>query len=259
MTKKAILIVAHGSTSKNNESAVETQARLLRDKGFDNVYHGFKGYSKPFIQDVVEELAADGFDEIIAVPMFIATGHYTDIVVPKRLGLEPNTTEGTVSVKGRNVHIRMTGVFGTDPRLADIILKRAKEISKGGNRPGILLIGHGSKNPENHDMVKLNAERVGKSCPNVYCSFNEFNEPDVVDALVQMEKDGIDEVLAIPLFVSSGGHTDEDLPEKLGLRQGERHGRKEINGRMLNIRYSDPIGMDPDVSEILASIIKPLL
>jgi sirohydrochlorin cobaltochelatase len=259
MTKKAILIIGHGSKSPANASAVKMHADILTDKGYNNVYYGFRAYSEPIIPHILETIIQDGADERIAVPLFMSHGYYADSSIPKKLGLEKGVSEGSVEMYGRSVTVHITDVFGCDPKMTDILLSEAERLNTDGKTSVVFLIGHGSKTSENHDMVKLNADRLKERRPGVYYSFNEFSSPTVEEALATMVSDGAEEALVLPLFVSSGGHTDKDLPEKLGIAEGSDTGSVNINGRVLTVRYAGPIGMNPGVNEIIESLIRPFL
>lgn len=254
-SEKAILIAAHGSKSKNNESAAALQARLLTEKGYKNIHYAFKGYSEPRIQEILTDLESKGFREIVAIPLFMAPGHYADKVIPRQLGLPEGSVSGT-SPGGAKISI--TGVIGTHPLAGKIALNEALGLSKGKGKKGVLFIGHGSKSPDAMKMVFDNVEKAKETFPHVYAAFNEFNEPTVGDALETMAADGIDEILAVPLFVSSGGHTEEDLPEALGLFN-PTEGRVTVSGRDMDVRYGRPFGELPAVSAIMESLLEPHL
>ncbi|NLL94196.1 MAG: hypothetical protein GX224_00295 [Thermoplasmatales archaeon] len=251
MAKTAIMIAAHGSISKNNESAAELQAKLLSEKGFENVYPCYKGYTKPYIQDTLAELDAKGFGRIVVVPLFMAPGYYSDKVLPKRLGLPEGVKEGT-SPGGAKIVV--TDPIGIHPMAAKIALDEALSLSEGNGRKGVLFIGHGSKSPDAIAMVMGNVVSAREWHPHVYGAFNEFNEPTVEAALKTMAADGMDEVLAVPLFVSSGGHTEDDLPGKLGLSTPTA-GNVTVAGRAMDVRYGRPFGEIPATSAILEAML----
>ncbi len=65
-----------------NEQAdeqAEGMARELRDRGYDlTVYRGMQ-YTEPLIEDAAEQAAADGVEELIAVPVYPLSGPSTNI------------------------------------------------------------------------------------------------------------------------------------------------------------------------------------
>ncbi|MDR0523898.1 MAG: hypothetical protein LBG62_05705 [Candidatus Methanoplasma sp.] len=252
---KGILIIGHGSKSGLNEEAAEMHAEHLRRAGFENVYHAFKGYSEPRIGDTLLRMASDGIRDIAVIPLFIASGHYADSVIPKRVGLRKSEREGTVQIDGREARVRIAETFGSRPSLTGVIEAMLREASAG---PGdaVLLIGHGSKSRHNREMVELNAERLRERTDlSVSCAFNEFNEPSVEDALEAIAGSGARRVVAVPMFVSSGEHTDRDIPEKLGLAPGERSG----SVRGMDVAYLAPVGSRPETGAVLEDVLRGIL
>lgn len=254
MSEKAILVIGHGSTLDTNESAVELHAGLLKSKGYSNVYHCYKGYTKPSIGTALEKIAESKITEVIAVPLFISDGHYMNRVIPKRLGLEENTYSGNVSVSGQSISINITKSFGSHPDLK-YVLKSAIENTPHYKEAAILLIGHGSKDPYNKKMVEFNASNLMEmGFSKVFTAYNEFNEPSVETSLESMISEGLKEVIAIPMFISPGMHVIKDLPEKLGLFSNH-NGIVKTDCGSINVSYVEPIGMNPAVNDILESMI----
>ncbi len=88
--------------------------------------------------------------------------------------------------------------------------------------PGLLLIAHGSPsaawNQEVLDLGQRVAEEVGKTgefCA-VRTAFLEAAQPDVPTALAELEAQGCDRIVAVPLFIAPSGHSHFDVPLVLG-------------------------------------------
>jgi len=119
-------------------------------------------------------------------------------------------------------------------------------------KEGIIIIGHGSKLNFNKDIMELHAKRMReKGFKNVYIGFNEISLPSIEETLEKMAADGIDVVIALPLFIASGIHLTKDIPEKIGVPENGTSGSVVINGRSMKVKYATPIGDDPKVTEIL--------
>ncbi|MEM4468526.1 MAG: CbiX/SirB N-terminal domain-containing protein, partial [Candidatus Nezhaarchaeales archaeon] len=77
-----------------------------------------------------------------------------------------------------------------------------------------LLIGHGSTNPSQKRVLEGLA-RIVKSkgvFGEVFYAFMRVNEPKLSDILHKIVEKGYRKVVAIPVFVSEGSHTIEDIP-----------------------------------------------
>lgn len=249
---KGILIIGHGSRLNFNKDVMWMQAENLRSIGHENVYIGFNEMSSPSIEDALIQMADDGIDEIVAIPFFIASGLHNVRDIPAKLGIPEGSAGGTVSVGGREVSIHYETPFGDDPALTEVISGRVRDLSTGEGRLGVMIIGHGSRLGFNSDVAEVNADRLRRmGYRDVRVAFNEFNEPSVEDCLASMLDDGMDEIVAIPMFIASGGHVGEEIPGKLGIPAHSDGGTVMHGGKTVRIRFAAPIGEDPRLCAVL--------
>ncbi|MAF82543.1 MAG: CbiX/SirB N-terminal domain-containing protein [Gammaproteobacteria bacterium] len=93
-----------------------------------------------------------------------------------------------------------------------------------GPKIGILLVNHGSEQKAWRDMLVDVEKAVDDkllALPNVQgvkTAFNEYTEPSIATQMKAFDDEGYDEVIALPLFLTVGGHTNSDLPNGLGLK-----------------------------------------
>lgn len=116
-----------------------------------------------------------------------------------------------------------------------------------------LLIGHGSKLDIQKKMIERLAESVKsrKIFAEVFYAFMNVNKPTIRDAMTDIVRKGYRKVIAIPVFLSEGVHTTEDIPKELGLKNGQREGVVEFDGVEVKILYARTIGYDDRIAEIL--------
>jgi len=254
--KKGIMIIGHGSRYNYNKWVMEEQKKRLEERGFENIYIGFNETTYPLVNDVVEEMAADGIDEVVAVPFFIASGLHITRDIPNKLGIPNGSDGGTVEVNGKMVSIRYEPPFGKDPTLAAILSERIQELSNGGNR-GIIVVGHGSRLPYNKETIIFQANELKKmGYGNVRYGFNEFDEPHIEDVFDEMVSQGIDEMIVLPLFISLGAHLKHDIPGKIRLKDGINEDTFVTDGRSVTVKYAAPVGSDPRLTDIIAERIR---
>ncbi len=253
-----IMLAGHGSTMAFNKGVLDMQAEKLRSKGYDNVYVGFNEFSIPSIRETAEEMVEDGYDEIVILPFFIASGlHVTRDIPMKHLDLPRNATEGISKIAGKDVKIHIEQPFGEDPNLTDIIVERIKELSTPGKDTAIMVMGHGSRLDFNSDVVKLNADRLrARGYKRVYVGYNEFNEPKIEDVVPKIIDDGAEEIVAIPMFISLGKHLTMDVPGKLGIEDFSDGGILHRNGRDVELKYAVPLGGDPRLCDVLVEKLR---
>ncbi|TAJ44797.1 sirohydrochlorin nickelochelatase [Methanofollis fontis] len=120
-------------------------------------------------------------------------------------------------------------------------------------RKGLLLVGHGSKLPYNKELIENTAALIAEQHPEflVKPGFMSMNEPTVTDVLNSFKHDDIDLLVVVPLFLAKGVHILKDIPELLGLPEGEKKGTFAHNSGSIPLVYADPIGGDPLLADLM--------
>ncbi|MEN3006746.1 MAG: sirohydrochlorin nickelochelatase [Candidatus Methanosuratincola petrocarbonis] len=121
---------------------------------------------------------------------------------------------------------------------------------------GLMLVGHGSREPYNKDAIQYFADRLKSKYPYVGYAFMENSVPSIREALEDASRSGIDELIVQPVFLTRGVHIDFDIPELLGIPRGSRSGIVTVSGKEITIKYGRPLGKDDRILEILVDRIK---
>jgi sirohydrochlorin cobaltochelatase len=111
---------------------------------------------------------------------------------------------------------------------------------------GIILLGHGSRDPLWRQPMEAVAARLARLQPGlpVRCAYLELEPPTLADAARELVAVGATSVSVTPMFLGSGKHVREDLPVLLqALRQ-------EHAAVIFELR--PPVGDDPRVLDLLA-------
>ena len=119
---------------------------------------------------------------------------------------------------------------------------------------GLLIIGHGSRLEYGKELINETAKMIAEKTDEytiITCSM-EFNEPNVEEGLAEMRKKDIDYLVAIPMFLAKGIHVLHDIPEILGLSEGEFRGEFTLaDGRNIPLVYANPLGSDPLLANLM--------
>ena len=258
---KGIIIIGYGTRTGNLTEIIEGQAARLRARGIGNVYTAYFRVSSPTIQEAVAEAVGDGCDDLLAIPYYIAEGRLTYEMIPDKLGLGTGSSRGTALVGGKDIRIRMASAFNSAPALTDILIDRIAD-SGGTMDTGILIIGHGSRDltSSNEEVISLNARRLkAVGYRHVAYSFNEFVGPAIADALKGLASEGVSRIIAVPLFIASGVHLGEEIPEQLGIPAYSGGGQISAGGREIPLVYTRPVGADPRLTDILVAKAREFL
>jgi sirohydrochlorin cobaltochelatase len=89
---------------------------------------------------------------------------------------------------------------------------------------GLVLFGHGARDPRWADTMKALAERIGALDPELplQLAFLEFMSPDLSAAVDLLVAQGVRSIVVAPVFLAAGGHVLRDLPDRLAAI-AERH------------------------------------
>ena len=126
---------------------------------------------------------------------------------------------------------------------------------------GILTIGHGSRLPYNTQVVTEIAKMISEKHPEyvIKIGFVEHSEPTVEEALMSFKGTGVTKIAATPIFLASGVHLTEDIPEFLKLDPETSEGEIELDGQKVKISYAKPLGSDRLVADIIFKRVQEVL
>ena len=102
---------------------------------------------------------------------------------------------------------------------------------------GILICGHGSRDPKAVIEFTQVVEKIKSRLPNIPVAYGflEFNRPVISAALDQLRNIGVERVIALPAMLFAAGHAKNDIPAVLNKYSAE-------NG--LLIQYGRELGLN---------------
>ena len=113
-------------------------------------------------------------------------------------------------------------------------------------KEGIILIAHGSRDPEWSRPFERIAASLGQKLPAVSIGLAYLEHgPSLDETATALFAKGVVSIRVVPVFLGQGGHVKEDLPRLVAqsLRPG------------LNLTLDQPIGEQSRVIEAIASAI----
>ncbi|MFP8952213.1 CbiX/SirB N-terminal domain-containing protein [Natrialbaceae archaeon A-arb3/5] len=276
---QALVIAAHGSHLNPDASdPTYAHADTVRETGaFDEVREAF-WKEEPHFREVIRTLESE---EVFVVPLFISEGYFTEQVIPRELRLEDwdpgkwdsdGTDASQVTLEATDVGktIHYCGPVGTHDAMTDVIVQRAERVtgdpdvgkvsesedsearrslSDGG--VGLAVVGHGTERNENSaKAIEYHTDRIRERdrFDEVKALFMD-EEPEVDDVTDFFESD---DIVVVPLFIADGYHTQEDIPEDMGLTEDYRLGwdvPAEVDGHQ--IWYAGAVGTEELMADVL--------
>lgn len=115
-------------------------------------------------------------------------------------------------------------------------------------RPGVLLVGHGTRSPTGQAQCAALAERLRPLwAPRpLALAFLELAEPSIDQALERLLAEMPDRLVVFPLLLFAAGHARRDIPQAV-QRALERHGAKSLPWVQV-----EPLGCHPAIVELSA-------
>jgi sirohydrochlorin cobaltochelatase len=138
--------------------------------------------------------------------------------------------------------------------MTDVIVRRAESVTGDpdvGEGFGLAVVGHGTKRNENSaKAIEYHARRVDEldRFDEVRALFMD-EEPEIDDVTDHFESD---DVVVVPLFIADGFHTQEDIPEDMGLTDDHRTGwdtPATVDGH--RIWYAGAVGTEPLMADVV--------
>ncbi len=113
---------------------------------------------------------------------------------------------------------------------------------------GIVLFGHGSRDPLWHLPMQAVAQRIGALNPGVLvqCAYLELTQPDLPTATLSLMAAGAKFITVVPLFLGVGKHAREDLPVLVNSLQ--------LQHPTVTFKLQCAVGEDPRLIDQLARI-----
>ena len=117
------------------------------------------------------------------------------------------------------------------------MISSASKTYKYPSNIGILLCGHGSRDPQAVKEFINVVNKIKSRIPNIPVTYGflEFNRPIISVALDQLRNMGVERVIALPAMLFAAGHTKNDIPAVLNKYSAE-------NG--LQIKYGRELGLN---------------
>ena len=262
----ALVLVAHGSTlNADSAKPAHQHADELRSRRlFAEVRVGFLK-QQPGVSGVLRGITAR---RVFIVPLFISEGYFTEEVLPLELGFRTNDDTSLERVRqDREQTLHYCEPVGTHPGMTAALLARAGGVVEQhpfphAPKPGdttLIIAGHGTgKNENSRKAIEQQVALIGakREYAEVRAVFLE-EEPRVESCY---ELAATRNIVVVPVFISDGLHSYEEIPVKLGepekrvqqrLANGKPTWVNPTERRGKRVWYSASIGTEPFIAEVI--------
>lgn len=227
--KIGILIVNHGSVAeswRNQLLDIEKQVEptLLAHTKISDVKTAFMEYTEPSIATRMKEFDAEGFDEVVVIPVFLTvSSHYShDIPVIVGLSSDPKIKEDLkkekIEVYRSKAKVTIAPPLDYSSILKKNIERRVTALSKNSDNEGVLLVAYGDEqyNQQWEEMV----EEIGKylkiktghqDIAYAWCGhLVHYSQEPTKNGILKLQELN-DQVLVIPVLIANDPYFQQEI------------------------------------------------
>lgn len=241
----ALLVLGHGSTENASSSrSVREHAEQLRERDLFAEVHAAFWKETPSFRDALKAIDCR---VVYVVPAFISEGYFTRQIIPRELGITGRTTQS-----GDHL-LHYCDPVGSHPSMTDRLLERASQMTAGIEPADIdlVIIGHGTPRDSNSSAaIRTQVERIqARDLGYAKISDAYLSEAPLINDWQQATQSP--HVVVVPFFIADGLHSEQDIPEILGLDAAVdgRFAPRSVLGRTLH--YSRAIGTDGGIADVI--------
>jgi sirohydrochlorin ferrochelatase len=174
--KRGILLIDRGS--KEREASEELEAickEVKRRRDYTFAEYCFLEVTPPYIEDGIKKCLKKDIDFLTIVPYFLYPGKKVKASVTEVMKYQATTNVKFLVTKPMSMH--MTLVKLVENRIKSALEKNGSSLTN--DKIDVLIIGHGSKDPNAKISIKYIVDKLRHSYKNVDYCFLEIEEPNI--------------------------------------------------------------------------------
>ena len=206
--KRGLLLIDRGSREREASEELETICKEVKKKGgYAFAEYCFLEVTLPYIDDGMKKCLQSDIDALTIVPYFLYPGKKVKAAV----------TEAMKYQSGTNVKFLVTKPMSMHMTLVKLVQSRIKSaLDKGGvslpdNKVDVLVIGHGSKDPNAKMSIQYVVGELSHSYRNVDYCFLEIEEPNIEQGIESCKEKNPEVLVVVFYFLHEGAHVKTDI------------------------------------------------
>ena len=210
--KRGLLLIDRGS----REEEVKGELRYICSKAKESGGYQFSDYCflevvPPYIEEGMEKCFKQDIDTLTVVPYFLYPGKKVKLAVNKAIEMTLKTNMRIKIAKPITLHKSLLDIVNA--KVDDVIAKNKIAFSK--KKIDVLLIGHGSKDPNAKTSLQYVVDGLKGSYQNVTLCWLEIEEPNINQGIEACAKNNPNVLIIVPYFLHRGAHVKRDIYEDL--------------------------------------------
>ena len=210
--KRGVLLIDRGSREKEVKEELDFICKKVKEKGnyvFSN--YCFLEVIPPFIEEGVKKCLQHEIESLTIVPYFLYPGKKVKAAVNDAIKLQSETNVKFVISKPMSMHKTMSELV--ENRVKSALEKN--DISLPSNQVDVMIIGHGSKDPNAQLSIQYVVDNLTNTYRNISHCFLEIEEPNIQQGIEKCQKNNPEVLVIVFYFLHKGAHVKRDIYEDL--------------------------------------------
>ncbi len=210
--RRGLLVIDRGSREREvRDELKEICARVKERGGYEFSDFCFLEVTGPFIREGMERALSQGIDTLTIVPYFLYPGKKVKAAVTDAMKFQAATGVKFVVTRPMSMHQTMVDIV--ENRITSALKNDSSGLPKG--EIDVLVIGHGSKDPNAKLSIQYLVGGLEPSYRNVEYCFLEIEEPDIRQGIAKCEANHPRVLVIVFYFLHEGAHVKRDIYEDL--------------------------------------------
>ena len=206
------MLIDRGSREREAEEELEIICKKVKEKGnYDFTEFCFLEVVPPFIEDGMDKCLKKDVDEMTIVPYFLYPGKKVKIAVADAMKYQKDTKIKFLVSKPMTMHKTMIELV--DNRINTSL--QENQISLAKDKIDVLIIGHGSMDPNAQISLNYVVDGLKNSYRNVDRCYLEIEEPNIEQGITACQKNNPDVLVIVFYFLHEGAHVKTDINNDL--------------------------------------------
>ncbi|MEA2044208.1 MAG: CbiX/SirB N-terminal domain-containing protein, partial [Thermoproteota archaeon] len=181
-----MLLIDRGSREKEAKQELEVICKKIKEKGdYEFSNYCFLEVIPPYIEEGINQSLTHNIDELTIVPYFLYPGKKIKAAVNESIGFQEKTDVKLRITKPMSMHKTMIDLV--DNRITSALSENSVNLPK--NAVDVLVIGHGSKDPNAKRSMEYVIDGIKPTYRNVSFCFLEIEEPNIKQGIIKCKND----------------------------------------------------------------------
>jgi len=206
--KRGLLIIDRGSREKEASQELETICQeIKKNRDYAITNYCFLEVEPPYIEAGITKCLKEGIDSLTVIPYFLYPGRKVKNAISDVEKLQKDSKIEFLITKPMSMHKTLVEIV--ENRISTTL--KENKITLENKDVDVMIIGHGSKDPNAQTSLDYIVNGLSDSYRNVSRCWLEIEQPDIFEGVKKCEKDNPKVLVIVFYFLHEGAHVKTDI------------------------------------------------